>query len=569
MSQDYLRALSLFKRKLQLLGFYPIVLNDDGLEYVSMEPYLIEDDYDDRMYKLLKEMKKEKKARKKAQKKKAKKSKKTTTEKPPPATTTTVSPTSVQPISNIVYYWPSTITTIVHPGQSEATTTGTSYQHSFDTRINIKESSSEEDSSEVDSNSSDQINKNDKQKPAKINYATRFSFERKFNFGDGDTRAIDSETTRPSISTTTTTTPYPLITVFPDPEEVAIQEILDQQEIVNKISDESEKHDEGSGTKTISNEQQQIDDLTTDELSSVQDNSNDPHYMKMPTLSGDSTKIEANASMESVLLESTNPDTPTSSHVTESAVYASESPLLIPTGALQFFHETLPDDESSNPAISASPSLSEIVTNVPISTSTDVHISDEVEEATENDNNTDGHRDVDTQPNYSAVQLNDEITTPLQPIVDEHLTTSPLKPSDDKIYTQLEITAPMTGENGNDAEGYQYLIDPKITLESRSLTDEPVLVAVIVEDDKSGGRRSDVPIEADDINDEDTTDNLAYNLTGENLLERSSNVVESKFRSTFRLRRDKGKDKFLIKVSLHFSLQTHQSNRARHSQQII
>ncbi|KAG4076253.1 hypothetical protein HA402_014802 [Bradysia odoriphaga] len=498
LSQEYLRALSIFKRKLQLLGFYPIVLNDDGLEYVSMEPYLIEDDDDDEMYKLLKKIKKEKKARKKSQKKKSKKSKKGT-EAPPVETTT------VQPISNIVYYWPSAITTIVHPpGQGEGTST---YQHSIDTRLSIDDSS-DENSAEVDASSKGQIVKTDQQKPAKINYQTTFSFGRRLDDDDAETRP--------------TTTAYPLLTVVPDPEQVAIEEIIDQQEVVNKISDQK------NGTKT---ESQDYVDRITDAPVTVQDHlttvetlqvtDDVPVSEESPSYSQD-TKVADKIPEENVPSEASTVTpvdissiTSVDDTTTESSAYSTEPSPSIPTGALQFFHETLPDEQDVPNGL---PNLSEIFDSIPESNSADTHVSDKFEETTENDTNIDGHSDADTQHGHSTVQLNEEPTTAMPPL-DDHLTTP--KSTDGTTYTELEITIPTNSNTNSDSEGYEYFIDPKITrpikvldeLESRSLTDEPMVVAV----DVKSGRRSDVPIEADDINEEDTTDNLAYNLTDDTL----------------------------------------------------
>ncbi|XP_037047029.1 uncharacterized protein LOC119081900 [Bradysia coprophila] len=510
LSQEYLRALSIFKRKLQLLGFYPIVLNDDGLEYVSMDPYLIEDDDDDEMYKLLKKIKKEKKARKKSQKKKSKKSKKGT-EAPPVETTT------VQPISNIVYYWPSAITTIVHPsGQDEDTST---YQHSIDTRLSIGDSSDENSAeAEVDASSKDQIVKIDQQKPAKINYQTTFSFGRRFDNDDVETRPIKNQTLPP------TTTAYPLLTVVPDPEQVAIQEIIDQQEIVNKIS-----IDQVNATKTVGQDHvdritdtpvADQDHLTTNETIQVTEEAQ--VYEESPSYSQDK-KVADEIPEENVPFEASTVTTVDVSSVssitsvddstTELSAYSTEPSPSIPIGALQFFHETLPDEHDVPISL---PNLSEIFDSITESNSANAHISDKVEETTENNANIDGHRETDTQHGHSIVQLNEKSSTAMPPL-DDHLTTP--KSTDGTTYTELEITIP-TNTN-SDSEGYEYLIDPKITrpikvldgLESRSLTDEPIIVAV----DVKSGRRSDVPIEADDINEEDTTDNLAYNLIDDKL----------------------------------------------------
>lgn len=498
MTQEYLRSLSIFKRKLQLLGFYPLVLNDDGLEYVSMDPYLIEDDDDDELYKLLKKMKKEKKARKKLQKKK--KTKKVTETPAPPVETTTI-----QPVANIVYYWPSAITTIVHSGQDESTSSGT-YQQTFDTRVSI-DGSSEEDSSEVDANSNDQTVKIDKQKPVKINLQTSFTFGRKLDNNDEtEIRATKAEALP---LTTTTTTPYPLLTVFPDPE----QEVTAQQETVNKISND----DQGNSPKTVSVEgQDHVDRTTTDATVTTQEEDNltvtDAMLYRKETVQESSTYSSDEISpSETTTLTTDISTTITSIDVTtELSTYSTEPATSIPTAVLQFFHVTLPDDNAAN----GLPSSSEIKDNSPISSSTDTVLSDKVEKAAEVDTNIDGHRETDTQHNHSTVQLNEETTTTAQPL-NEHSATP--KPTD------------------GESEGSEFLIDPKLTrpvkiidllsgFESRSLTDEPMIVAA---NDKNG-RRSDVPIEADDINEEDATDNLAYNSTGNKLDE---NVVESKLTS--------------------------------------
>lgn len=440
-----------------------------------MEPYLIEDDYDDRMYKLLKQVRKEKKARKKLQKKLKKQQSKQSSETP----TTTEQPiTTVQPISNIVYYWPATITTIVHPGVSPST-----YQHSLDGTAAINESS-EDASSEVE--------KNDKQKPAQINYETRFSFERKLKLDDDDV-----QTNQTFSNSTSTTTPYPLITVFPDPEEVAIEEILQQQEIVNKIFNSSPTDHSMKPIAESTDEPLNVSNVTELEMTDKV-----PIYEPVPTVLED-TKDEANAVEEIVSSEPID-------------VNSAVSPSLVPTGALQFFHETLPE-EPNDTIDSANPT--EIVIDP-----TDNHLSNQIEETSQDNQTVDGHRTTDTQHNHSNVQLNETSTieTP--------------KASDDKNSSDLEISIP-SNQFIDNVEGVEYSFDTKVSLpiemvegfESRSLTDKPAVVAVIV-DDKSG-RRSDVPIEADDINEEDTTDNLAYNLTGENVLEQSNESNESK--STF------------------------------------
>lgn len=526
---------------MQLLGFYPIVLNDDGLEYVSVDPYLIDDDYDDEMYKLLKKMRKEKKTRKKLLKKKSKKSKKTS--QPPVATTT------IQPIPNIVYYWPSSITTIVHPVKDAI-----SFEHSFDTKVELSEKggqkpydndSSEENSSEADSSYSNQNNRNGK--PAKINYESSFNFQRKLKFDDDDTRSreVENESSVSSTSTTSTTTPYPLLTVFPDPEEVAIQEIINQQEIVNKISDE----EAGNITKTIPVEDV-VDQATESSSVFVKDNSTEADAVpnvavEIPSnvyednvkvdqnqANSQDTKGEENILEESAAPESQNPDI-TSVDVTESEAHTTESSLSIPSGILQFFHETLPDNNEQLSSIGL-PSHSEVVGNVPVPSSQQTNHSDQIAETSENNTNSDGHRETDTGHNLSTVGINAETTTngPTNQSVDEYLAMP--NSSADKVHADSEVAIP-TAHITDDSEGYEYSIDPKISLpiaivenlESRSFIDDPV-VAVIVDDiNGKSGRRSDVPIEADD--DEDTTDNLPYNLTNENVLEQSSTIESKSF----------------------------------------
>lgn len=507
LSQDYLRALSIFKRKLQLLGFYPIVLNDDGLEYVSVDPYLIDDDYDDEMYKLLKKVKKEKKARKKLLKKKAKKTKTKKISEPPVVTTT------VQPISNIVYYWPSTITTtIVHPVDGTST-----YQHSIDTRIELNENdekkpsnneSSEEDSSEVDSSSYDQQIKNKKQKPAKINYETSLSFGRELKFEVDDE---ENQTTISSSSATLTTTPYPFLTVFPDPEELAIQEILNQQEIINKIADNT--------TKMISTEGIVV---STTELTTVEDNETNAEI----TAEVPSDVYGENGKDENVSSEPTNPYI-TSIVVTDPSIHSTESSILIPAGILQFFHETLLDDDEQSSTV-GSPSHSEIIDIFPVTDSPNANIFDEITETTENNKNIDGHRETDTQHNHTDVHVGVQTTTnaaTAQPIY-EHLTIP--NSSDDKVLTSMEITLP-DGHIKDESEGYEYSIDPKISLpvevngdfESRSIS--PVLSVIVNDSHEKSGRRSDIPIEADDVNDDD--DNLPNNLS---TLSEQNNTIECK-----------------------------------------
>lgn len=523
LSQDYLRALSIFKRKLQLLGFYPLVSNDDGLAYapLSVDPYQVNDEYDDRMYELLKKRKKERKARKKQQKKKSKTSKK--------ATQQTIPTTTVQPVQNIVYYWPF------------------NYQQSFDTRIQINEngqkkpyddeSSEEEDSSEAYASSDDERKIVEKQTPAKIDYETRFGSERKLDDDDKQARAVENQTSIDSTSSTSTTTPYPLLTVVPDPEEVAIQEFIYQQEIVNKISE----NDQGNKTKAVPEED--LVDLTT-ESSSVFDlhNSTEVDAVLDATVEESSgvdkesardmqeTKSEVNSLEESVPTESTTASTDID--VTEPSTYSTESAVTTPTVVLQFFRETLPElDELPLPI--GTPSPTEIVDNFSVPRFPDVtHTSVELPETTENNENTDGHRETGTEPDDSAAQISEETTTSgaiTQPMDKQ---STPTNSSDDQIVTDFEVPIP-NSHIGDESEGYEYSIDPKISLpmvidddsESRSLTDKPGVVAIV--NDKSG-RRSDVPIEADDINDEDATDNLPYNLTGENLLEQS-NVIESRW----------------------------------------
>lgn len=486
-----------------------------------MDPYLLQDDDDDdEMYKLLKKVRKERKKQKKSQKKKLKKSKKKDTTEPPPVETTTV-----QPISNIVYYWPSTITTFVRTGQGNGVST---YEHSIDTRVSI-DNSSEENSSEVDSSSKD---RSKEQPSAKVNYQTTFTFGRKLDDDNVETRATQNQTS----STTTTTTPYPLLTVFPDPEQVAIQEIIDQQEIFNKITENDQKN----ATKTVDG----TDDVdrTTDASVSVQDNfttdgtvhvTDDVQvYQEIPSYSQGTKNVEK-IPEENLPTESTTVTAEVSSVTsidvaTESSVYATEPIPSIPTGALQFFHETLPEEHNSPDGL---PNLSEIFGSNPVSNSTDTNIPDKFEETTENDTNTDGHRETGTQHSYSVVPLNEETTTAQPPV--EHSTTP--KSIDGTNYTNLEIKIPTDLDATSESEGHEYLIDPKTAppirvadvlggLESRSLTGEPVVVVVV--DDKSGRQRSDIPIEADDIDKEDTTDNLAYNLI-ESKLE-AAKVVESK-----------------------------------------
>lgn len=523
LSHEYLRALSIFKRKLQLLGFYPIVLDDNGLEYISMDPYLIEeDDDDDEMYKLFKKIKKEKKARKKSQKKKLKKSKKKGTTEPPPVETTTV-----QPISNIVYYWPSSITTIVHPiqGGEDSST----FKHSFDTRLSIDDSSNE-NSSEVESSSKDQI-----QKPAKINYQTIFTFGRKLDNDNVETKADKNETL-----TTTTTTPYPLLTVFPDPEQVAIQEILDQQEIVNKIADD----DRGNDTKSVSAEGPSVEG-TTETSVTIQDNVTTDEtlhtteegqvYKEIPSHSQDTKDVDNSPAdilpSEPTIVTTDVPSVTSLDVTTELSDYSMKPTPSIPTGVLQFFHETLPDEPNSSTSL---PNLSEIFDSNPVSNFIDTNLSHKVEETAENDTNLDAYSETDRQHNYSVVQLNEEPTSTQQPFI-EHSTT-PNSTDDGTTYTKLEIVVPTSNlDTNSEVEGHEYLIDPKIAqpikvsdvlevFESRSLIDEPVVVATVTD---KNGRRSDIPIEAEDINEEDTTDNSAYNLTSDKLDE--IKVVESKF----------------------------------------
>lgn len=557
LSQDYLRALSIFKRKLQLLGFYPIVSNDDGLEYVSLDPYLIEDDYDDEMYELLKKMKKEKKARRKLLKKKLKKSKKT---KP------TVTPsTTIQPISNIVYYWPSAITTIIQPGDGHNT-----YEHSIDTAISSSENiekkqydddSSEENSFEVDDSSktpsisNNKSNQSKVQKPAKINYETSFSSERKLTLFEEDEnhsyiRAVQNETSNSSTSTTSTTTPYPLLTVFPDPDEVAIQEILDQQEIINKIT-----HNEQGNITEVNAKDHDI--LTAETTANVEDNLKEletvfqvaielPRGGDMDDLSDISQPLPEDMKNEDKNLEEILPSQSTELEIistvtidttqSSSGSFEAATPDAIPAGVLEFFHETFPEPDDNYSSI-VSPSTSEVVDNIPISEPHEqVDISNEISETTENDNANGGHPEIHSEPNNSFVQMNKETTvaSDITQYIDEHLpTVNPLVDSlknDDTVYVDFDVRL-QTDNITDQPERYEYSIDPKIKLPieidddfgSRSLIDDPTAATV---DDKSG-RRSDVPIEAEDINDEDTTDDLPYNLTADNLLQQSS-IIESK-----------------------------------------
>lgn len=567
LSQDYLRALSIFKRKLQLLGFYPIVSNDDGLEYVSLDPYLIEDDYDDRMYELLKKMKKEKKARRKSLKKKLKKTKKTR----PTATPTTS--TTVQPISNIVYYWPSTITTIIQPGEGHHT-----YEHSIDTTISSSEKkpydnvdSSEENSYEIDDSSKEHSNSNNDndqskvQKPANINYETSFGSERKLTFLDEDENDSNSRAVTNEISSSTsTTTPYPLLTIFPDPDEVAIQDILDQQEIVNKITPNEQRN-------TTEAEVENHDVLTGDSIVNVEDIFKEVEAVHQPAIEPPSSiidLIDISDVFQSIPEETTNEEKhlekPSPSQSTEieiistisvdttqpsSVTLEATTPNTIPVGVLQFFHETLPEPDDHLSSI-GSPSTPEIIDNIPLSGPHEqVDVSNEIAETTENDKTNDGHSEIHSKPDSSVVQVKEETTLAndiTQPI-DEDLSTynSPndsLNNDDTTAVLDFDVRI-QTDHMTDQSEGYEYSVDPKVSLTSensltsieidddfgsRSLIDNPeYAVAVAVSVDDKSGRRSDVPIEADDVNDEDTTDGLPYNFTDENSMQQS-NAIESK-----------------------------------------
>ncbi|KAJ6647370.1 hypothetical protein Bhyg_02592 [Pseudolycoriella hygida] len=454
LSQDYLRSLSIYKRELQLLGFYPIVINNDGLEYVSVEPYFIDNDYDDSLYDMLKKKRKAKKAQEEFQKKQLKKLKKgghlgKITQLPP-----------------LAYRWP-----LPPPIQQN--------QDIYPIEQTDDDHDSEEDSED---------DKED-QKYRKNNHKTNFE-QKSFVTNDayGHNKFAPRENPTPVISKTSTTsmtTPQSVTTVFPNLDRETIQEVLEQQEIVNQTSEKP---------KTTSKD-------IPDDITLLEEVITDVNVTKSPEFNEtDGTpKIESaeEHTFSTELSISSTTSTPTTPDDEDDE---------FPEDYEGWENEFFPEEEE--PFRKSSPIL-ENKENSPLLSTDTLPDYEHIDAITESPESVDNIPVSATEESNSIPDYVEKISYGTQIVHEPH-------PTGAELHSAIQVNpeaATNSTVNVDDMKPEESLSPPNEIdddFESRSLTEKPVVTIEIDENNEN----STAPIEVDDLNEEDTRDTL----TGENLL---------------------------------------------------